>query len=70
MLGYQPNKFPASLVTRNKTRSSFVFVTGDFILYLISVCIASIFLLGSPAILKCILFCLEIKLLLYLTIPY
>ena len=40
--GCQPDKFPASLVTPNKTRRSFVFVTGDFILYWI-ICSVSIF---------------------------
>ena len=42
-LGCQSDKLPNSLVTPNKTHRSFVFVTGDFILYLISICIVSIF---------------------------
>ena len=35
-LGCQSDKLPASLVTPNKTYQSFVFVTGDFILYWIT----------------------------------
>ena len=42
-LCYQPDKLPGSLVTPNKTRQSFAFATGGFILYSISICIVSIF---------------------------
>ena len=41
--GCQPDKLPASLETPNKTRRSFMFVTGDFILYYISKCFVLIF---------------------------
>ena len=43
ILGCQPDKLPASLVNLDKTHRSFVFVTGDFILYWISIYIVSIF---------------------------
>ena len=71
-LGCQADRLPASLVTHNKTRRSFAFVTGDFILYWINICIVSVFQLRSPAILiyNLSLFCLEIKLLLVIWVGW